>query len=201
MSNSQCRVRTLRLLTFGLRTRYRHESAHSGRAPPAAFRCIFYGTTDASEIRVRIISAPHSMFVKRPLPFLALAAAGVWAYWSDRDRVSTESLVTFARIGVFSAGLLTFFLRRDFWRKADIVEDWGDHLIVTRWRTKISVPLSNVREVLREPRHVGSVITLILDRPGPFVSDIQFYAPDKRKTPTVDEMLDDLARRAASRAQ
>ena len=99
----------------------------------------------------------------------------------------------------FSVVLLTIILvvvlRTGFWRMADTVEDCGDSLVVTRGRTKVTVPLSGVRDVRRVPQLVGSEVTLTLERPCALGSDIRFLAPDKRKVPDIDETLDELARR------
>lgn len=144
---------------------------------------------------MRTISATHSAFVKRVLPFLAIALAVVWNWWSDRDHASTSSYGWLFFVTVLLTAIMVAALRKGFWRMADTVEDHGDSLVVTRWRTRVIVPLSGVREMRRVPNFTGSEITLTLKQPCALGSDIQFLAPDRRNVPDIDETLDALAHR------
>ena len=78
---------------------------------------------------------------------------------------------------------------------ADTVEDRGNSLVVTRWRTQATIPLSMIRELRRERKLVGSEVTLFLNQPCTLGSEVHFLAPDKRKVPDIDETLDALASR------
>lgn len=147
---------------------------------------------------MNILSATHSTFVKRVLPFVVVAGACAWVYWSKRNEADSLfwSLFTLA-IGTL---IMFFTLRKGFWRMADTVEDHGNHLVVTRWRTTIEIPLSHVREIMRLPKLVGSEVIIILQSPCALGSEICFLAPDKRKVPEIDQVLDALSRRVASQS-
>lgn len=147
---------------------------------------------------MRTISARHSTFIKRVLPFLVVAGASAWATW--RTHGTPMESVGAAAIGtVVVTIVMVVILRRGFWRMADIVEDDGDSLRVTRWRTRITIPLSNVREVQRVPLLRGSEVTLTLKQPCLFGLNIRFLAPDKRRVPDIDIMLEALTRRVQAR--
>lgn len=142
------------------------------------------------------ISAPHSTFVKRALPFVAIAAVSAGSYWSSRDNpYALELTVLWAVVGSL---ILWVVLRRGLWRTADTVEDQGDRLVVTRWRTKVEIPLANVRELRRQPTLNGSNVTIFLSAPSALGSEITFLAPNRRTMRDIEEKLDDLWRRVAA---
>lgn len=142
------------------------------------------------------ISAPHSTFVKRVLPFVAMAAVSAGSYWSSR--YNQHALETTVAVGVVGSIILWVLLRRGFWRMADTVEDHGDQLAITRWRTKVEVPIANVRELRRQPTGRGSQVTILLKAPCPLGSEITFLAPDRRTMPDIEDKLDALWRRVGS---
>ena len=78
------------------------------------------------------------------LPFLVVAAACGWAYWSKTDKGPSEPFVWLI-ISVVMMAILFWVLRKDLWRMADTVEDRGNSLVVTRWRTQATIPLSMIR--------------------------------------------------------
>ena len=89
------------------------------------------------------ISASHSTFVKRVLPFATIAAASAWTYSSQRgEQYALELALLWFVVGSI---ILWVLLSRGFWRVADTVEDEGDRLIITRWKTRIEVPIENVK--------------------------------------------------------
>lgn len=140
------------------------------------------------------ISAPHLTFVKRVLPFLALTAVSASTYWSHRDQQYSLAIA----VGCFVVGSLVMWLilRRGFWRLADTVEDHGDKLVITRWRTRIEVPIADVKQLRRERTLNGStVVTIFLSVPSALGSEIVFLAPGRRTMRDIDEKLDSLARR------
>jgi hypothetical protein len=145
---------------------------------------------------MQTISATHSAFVKRVLPFVVVVGASAWSYWSKRNL--PNALVLAISSGVLFTIIMLVILRRGFWRMADIVEDYGDRLVITRWRTKVEIPISHVREVRREPQLRGSEVTLILNEPSALGSEVTFLAPDRRTSPGIEERLDALSRRAGS---
>lgn len=81
---------------------------------------------------------------------------------------------------------------------ADTVEDHGDQLAITRWRTKVEVPIANVRELRRQPTGRGSQVTILLKAPCALGSEITFLAPDRRTMPDIEDKLDALWRRVGS---
>ena len=141
------------------------------------------------------LSAPHLTFVKRVLPFLALAAVSASTYWSNRDQQYTLAIAA----GCFVVGAFAMWviLRRGFWRMADSVEDHGDKLVITRWRTRIEVPIANVKRLRRERTLNGSTVTIFLSTPSELGSEIAFLAPGRRTMRDIEEKLDALARRVA----
>ena len=142
------------------------------------------------------LSAPHSTFVKRVLPFVAMAAVSAGSYWSSRDNRYAIELT--ALVGVFGLITMWVILRRGFWRMADTVEDHGDRLVITRWRTKVEIPIANVHEIRRQPTLNGSNVTIVLNAPSALGSQIAFLAPGRRTLRDIEEKLDSLARRLAS---
>jgi len=139
------------------------------------------------------ISTVHSTFVKRVLPFATMAAVSAWTYSSHRgEQYALELALLWFVVGSL---VLWVLLRRGFWRLADTVEDQGDRLIITRWKTRIEVPISNVKELRRRPAFSGSNVTLLLSAPSALGSEISFLAPGRRTMRDIDEKLEGLARR------
>jgi hypothetical protein len=147
--------------------------------------------------QVHKLSAPHSTFVKRVLPFVTMAAVIAWTYQSGRDNPNT--LLITAIVGVAGLFLMWWVLRRGFWLIADVVEDHGDRLIVTRWKTRIDVPIENVKEVVRVRALAGSTVTIVLKSPSALGPRITFLAPGRRSVRDIEEKLDSLAMRVASK--
>jgi hypothetical protein len=146
--------------------------------------------------QVQKLSAPHLTFVKRVLPFVAMAAVSAGSYWSSRDKQYALGLtVLWAVVGSI---ILWVILRRGFWRMADTVEDHGDRLVITRWRTKVEIPIANVRELRRQPTLNGSNVTIVLNAPSALGAEITFLAPGRRTLRDIEEKLDNLSRRVAS---
>jgi hypothetical protein len=146
---------------------------------------------------VQKISAPHSTFVKRLLPFATIAAASAWTYSSHRgEQYALELALLWFVVGSIALWLL---LRRGFWHLADTVEDQGDRLIITRWKTRIEVPIANVKALRRKPALSGSNVTLILSAPSALGSEISFLAPSWRTMRDIDDKLESLAKRVAKR--
>jgi hypothetical protein len=146
---------------------------------------------------MQVLSTAHSMFVTRVLPFIVVAGACGWAYWPKRNE-GAEPLI-FALVFLVIANLIMYrTLRNGLWRKADVVEDRGDRLVVTRWKTTIEVPLSQVQEIMRIPTLGGMEIIIILKTPCAFGSEIAFFPPHKRKVPEIEHALDGLSRRISS---
>ena len=142
---------------------------------------------------VERISTSHSTFVKRVLPFATMAAASAWTYSSHRgEQYALELALLWFVVGSL---VLWVLLRRSFWRLADTVEDQGDKLIITRWKTRIEVPISNVKGLRRKPAFSGSNVTLFLSAPSALGSEISFLAPGWRAMRDIDEKLEALARR------
>jgi hypothetical protein len=146
---------------------------------------------------VRTISATPSPFVKRILPFVILVGVCGSAYWRDVNRGISDPVV-WLLVAVTMVVIMVTVLLRGPWSLADKVEDCGDRLIVTRWRTSVTIPLSAVTDLQRTPLAVGSTVTLKLAHPCALGSDIRFLAPDKRKVPDIDQALDSLALRLAA---
>ena len=144
------------------------------------------------------LSAPHSPFVKRVLPFLTVVAVSAWTYQSTRHQ--PYALEMTAAMGAIGLIILWVILKRDFWRMADIVEDHGDRLVVTRWRTRVEIPLANVKKVVRVPTVRGGTVTLELKTPSALGSEIAFLVPDWRTMRDIDEKLSSLERRVAGRS-
>jgi hypothetical protein len=147
---------------------------------------------------IQKLSAPHSTFVKRVLPFFTVAAVSAWTYQSRRHE--PHALLMTASIGVIGLALLWFFLRRDFWRLADVVEQHGDQLVITRWTTKVEIPIANVKQLIRVPSLAGSTVTLVLSTPCALGSEIAFLAPSRRTMRDIDEKLEALARRVKNQS-
>jgi hypothetical protein len=142
---------------------------------------------------VQRISASHSTFVKRVLPFATIAAASAWTYSSHRgEQYALELALLWFVVGSI---ILLVVLRRGFWRLADTVEDQGDRLIITRWKTRIEVPIENVKGLRRTPALTGSNVTLFLSAPSALGSEISFLAPGRRTMRDIEDKLDALARR------
>jgi len=142
---------------------------------------------------VQKISAPHSTLVKRVLPFATVAAVSAWTYSSNRgEQYALELALLWFVVGSIALWLL---LRRSFWRLADTVEDQGDRLIITRWKTRIEVPIANVKGLRRRPALSGSNVTLLLSAPSELGSEISFLAPSWRTMRDIDDKLESLAKR------
>jgi hypothetical protein len=142
---------------------------------------------------VQRISASHSTFVKRVLPFATIAAASAWTYSSHRgEQYALELALLWFVVGSI---ILWVVLRRGFWRLADTVEDQGDRLIITRWKTRIEVPIENVKGLRRTRALTGSNVTLFLSAPSALGSEISFLAPGRRTMRDIEDKLDALARR------
>ena len=145
------------------------------------------------------LSASHSTFVKRVLPFATIAAASAWTYSAHRhEQYTLELALLWFVVGSIA---LWVVLSRSLWRMADTVEDQGDRLIITRWRTRIEVPIANVKSLRRRPALGGSIVTLFLSTPSALGSEISFLAPGWRAMRDIDEKLEGLARRVSTRAQ
>jgi hypothetical protein len=149
---------------------------------------------------VQKLSAAHSTFVKRVLPFITVAAVSAWTYQSRRHE--PNALVMTAMVGLIGLGLMWWFvLRRDFWRLADVVEQHGDRLVITRWTTKVEIPIANVKQLIRVPSLAGgSAVTLVLTTPSALGSEISFLAPSRRTMRDIDEKLEALARRVKAQS-
>ena len=142
---------------------------------------------------VQRISASHSTFVKRVLPFATIAAASAWTYSSHRgEQYALELALLWFVVGSI---ILWVVLRRGFWRLADTVEDQGDRLIITRWKTRIEVPIENVKGLRRTRALTGSNVTQFLSAPSALGSEISFLAPGRRTMRDIEDKLDALARR------
>ena len=142
---------------------------------------------------VQRISASHSTFVKRVLPFATIAAASAWTYSSHRgEQYALELALLWFVVGSI---ILWVVLRRGFWRLADTVEDQGDRLIITRWKTRIEVSIENVKGLRRTRALTGSNVTLFLSAPSALGSEISFLAPGRRTMRDIEDKLDALARR------
>ena len=131
------------------------------------------------------------------LPFVALLAVSAGSYWSSREQTYAIELTLFWLVA--GSIILWLLLRRGFWRMADTVEDHGDRLVITRWRTKVEVPIASVREIRRERTANGSNVTIVLAAPGALGSEIKFLAPGRRTVRDIEEKLDSLSRRVAAR--
>lgn len=148
------------------------------------------------QAQAQTISAPHSTFVKRVLPFVALAAASAGSYWSSRANENALELTVL--VGIIGSIIMWVLLRRGFWRLADTVEDHGDRLVITRGKTRIEIPIANARKILRERRLNGSHVTILLNAPSALGSEIAFLAPGRRTLRDIEERLDSLSRRVAT---
>ncbi|MCP5146249.1 MAG: hypothetical protein H6978_15680 [Gammaproteobacteria bacterium] len=146
---------------------------------------------------MQVLSTPHSTFVTRALPFIVVAGACGWTYWPRRSE-GAESLVIVLIVFVIANLIMYRLLRKGLWLKADIVEDRGDRLKITRWKTTIEVPLHQVQEIMRVPTLRGMEVILILKTPCALGSEIAFYPPHKRSTPEIEHVLDGLSRRVNS---
>jgi hypothetical protein len=147
---------------------------------------------------VQKISAPHSTLVKRVLPFATMVAAAAWTYSSHRgEQYALELALLWFVVGSIALWLL---LRRSFWRLADTVEDQGDRLIITRWKTRIEVPIADLQGLRRKPALNGSNVTLFLSAPSALGSEISFLAPGWRTMRDIDEKLNALSSRIAKRS-
>jgi hypothetical protein len=143
------------------------------------------------------LSAPHSEFVKRVLPFAVAVGAWGWVCWPRRND-GAESLIIALVLLVALILIVLGTLRKGFWRMADTVEDRGDRLVVRRWKTTIEIPLTHVQEVLRVPTLAGSEVIVVLHAPCELGSEISFLASSNRKQPGIDDALESLSRRVAS---
>lgn len=148
------------------------------------------------QAQAQTISAPHSAFVKRVLPFVALAAASAGSYWSSRANENALGLTVL--VGIIGSIIMWVLLRRGFWRLADTVEDHGDRLVITRWKTRIEIPIANAKKILRERRLNGSYVTILLNAPSALGSEIAFLAPGRRTLRDIEDRLDSLSRRVAT---
>jgi hypothetical protein len=144
------------------------------------------------------LSARHSSFVKRVLPFLAVAGAGVWSYWSSASRGSADSIWGAAVVGLVATVIMVVVLRRGLWAMADTVELSEDTLRIQRWTTTASIPLSDIKSVNWEPYIVGSLVTVELRQPNSLGTSVRFYAPDSRKVPSIISDLESFAARVKS---
>ena len=143
------------------------------------------------------LSAPPSTFIKRVFPFIALVGIFAWVYWSKRHE-GTETLVVGLILLAIGSVLMLHSLRKEAWRRADVVEDRGDRLVVTRWKTTIEIPLSQVQEIMQVPTLGGTEVIIILKTTCAFGSEIAFFPPDKRKVPEIEYALAALSRRVSS---
>jgi hypothetical protein len=147
---------------------------------------------------LRTLSEKHSPFIKRVLPFLVIAAAVGWTFWPDGHE-KPEDYILAGGILLLASAIVYWILRKGIWRMADTVEDYGDALVVSRWKTRITLHLSDVRELRRERKLVGSEVTLVLSKPGPLGAEISFLAPDSRNVPDIDTTLETLAARISAK--
>jgi len=143
---------------------------------------------------MQILSAPPWTFVKRVLPFVVVVSACAHVYWPERNE-GVEPLVLAFVLLVIANFIMYRTLRKGSWRRADTVEDLGDHLVVTRWKTTITIPLSQVQEVMEVPTLGGMEVVITLKTPCVFGSEIAFFPLDKRKVPEIEHALDMLKRR------
>jgi hypothetical protein len=144
------------------------------------------------------LSASHSSFLKRVLPFLAVSGAGAWSYWSSEGRSSTDSIWGTVIVGLVATIIMVAVLRRGLWAMADTVELSDDALRIQRWTTTATIPLSDIKSVNWEPYIVGSVVTVELRQPSTLGTSVRFYAPDSRKVPSIISDLESLAVRVRS---
>lgn len=149
---------------------------------------------------MRILSAPHSTFAKRVLPFVVMFGACAWQYWPRRNEGIEPLIVSSV---VLAMGVLIVFhvFRKGLWRTADIVEDRSDRLVITRWRTTVEIPLSQVQEIMQVPALGGTEVIIILKTPCAFGSEIAFFPPNKRKDPEIEHALEMLSRRVSERTR
>jgi hypothetical protein len=144
------------------------------------------------------LSARHSIFVKRVLPLLAVAGVSAWSYWSSAGRGSADSIWGALVLALVATVIMVVVLRRGLWTMADTVEYSDDVLRIKRWKTTVSIPLSDIKSVDWEPYIVGSVVTLELSQPCALGTAVRFYAPDSRSVPSIISDLESLAARVKS---
>jgi hypothetical protein len=126
-----------------------------------------------------------------------MAAVSAWTYSSHRgEQYALELALLWFVVGSIALWVL---LRRGFWRLADTVEDQGDRLVITRWKTRIEVPIANVKALRRKPALNGSNVTLFLSAPSALGSEISFLAPGRRTMRDIEDKLEALASRIAKR--
>ena len=153
---------------------------------------------DDSNLMV-VLSAAHSGFGKRVLPFLASAVACGGAYWySIQKQGSPPPLLEFTVIVMFTTVVLVRLLRRELWSMMDTVEYSGDAIALKRWKKSEIVSLTAVKSVRWEPYFVGFIVTLELSRRTEFGSEVRFFAPDVRKAPDIVRELEALPARVQS---
>jgi hypothetical protein len=93
------------------------------------------------------LSAKHSPFVKRLLPFVVVLLVTVWTYWSRLLASKPVSLLTVGFTLIALSTILVFVLRRVLWSRADTVQDLGDQIRVTRWRHTVQLLLQDISRV------------------------------------------------------
>jgi hypothetical protein len=146
---------------------------------------------------MHILSAPPATFVKRVLPFIVLLGACAWHYWPKRNE-GAEPLIVSLVVLVIGTLITLYVFRNGPWRMADTVEDRGDRLVITRWKSTIEVPLSQVQEIMQVRSRLTNEVIIILRTPCAFGSEIAFFPPDKRKAPQIEYALETLSRRVSS---
>jgi hypothetical protein len=145
-----------------------------------------------------VLSASHSGFAKRVLPFLLVAGACGWTYWSKAHEGKSAPLWTLILTAGFLGAVMVFYLRRGVWSMLDSVDYSGDTITLSRWTMSETIPLAQLKSVSWEPYIVGSIVTLDLNRPGAFGIQVCFYPPDARRVPNITRDLEDFAARVRS---
>jgi hypothetical protein len=145
------------------------------------------------------LSAKHSFFGKRILPFLVLVLA--WTYWWRLRHGKPVDLWMVLTVAVTLGAILTAHLWRNLWKMADTVEDLGDQLCVRRWKHTVRLSLREISRVRLEPGPVGQIVALELTRPCALGKEISFYAPSPRKVRTITQDLQSLVARVKAQGR
>ena len=123
------------------------------------------------------LSIRHSVFMKRVFPFVMIAVALAWTFWSKASRGTAVPLWTYSLTAVILVAITIAVLRRGFWSMADTVELSGDALLVRRWKTTGCISLADVSAISWEPYFRGIVVVALeLKRSSAFGPTVSFYA-------------------------
>ncbi len=140
------------------------------------------------------LSARHSSFIKYVLPFLVVAGAYAWVYWSDIRDGAPKSFWVYLVVLVGTTAIMIFFFRRGPWSMPDSVEYADNKLRLKRWRTTESIPLADVKDI----RWADRVVTIELRRASKLGTQFHFYAPSVQKVPSIVGQLESLALKVRS---